>query len=742
MACCPAHDDKTPSLSISEGENGRMLLKCFAGCSVESVSSALGLNVSDLMGQDTKPAPSQKKRIKETYDYQDEAGKTLFQVVRFEPKTFRQRRPDGKGGWVYNVDGVRVVPFHFRQLLANPDRVVFIVEGEKDVQALERIGCVATCNAGGALKWGSDHAIHLKDRDVIILPDNDDTGRQHAEQVAQSLQGIASGVKVVSLPGLLVKGGASDWIAAGGTKEKLKQLVIDAPLWEATKQPKPEPPPPKIEAFLPFPVDAVPMPVRSFIRNGAKAIGCDMSFLALPLLTAIAAAIGNTRRLELKPGWHAPPNLWTAIVGESGTAKTPAFKAVMSPVKLRQQQELEKHFKAMEDHRVDLAVYEKQLQAWKRDKRTTDPPPTRPEEPQPVRYVVNDTTVEALAPILQSNPRGLLSARDELSGWIASFDRYSNGKTGADASHWLSMHNGEGITVDRKTGTPKTIYVPSASVSVTGGIQPGILQKALEGEHRESGLAARLLLTAPPRKAKRWTEANISPKAEAELSQLFDRLYSLQPGIDGQGNPLPDVVFLSQEAKRAWVTFYDAHAQEQTELTGDLSSAWSKLEEYAARLALVVHFIRWAAQDSTLASDRTLDVESMEAGIVLVEWFKLEARRVYAMLDETAEDRTERNLVDWIKKRGGRVTVRQVQQGHRQFNKAQDAQAALARLISEGYGAWEAETSGPQGGRPTEYFVLHKPSTVYETPPSPEGKLSSVDVDTPESPDSDWGTVE
>src|SRR5207249_1962604 len=120
-------------------------------------------------------------------------------------------------------------------------------------------------------------------------------------------------------------------------------------------------------------------------------------------------------------------------------------------------------------------------------------PPRKPEPPNSVRYVVGDVTVEALAPILKANPRGVLLARDELPGWIRSFDRYANGKGGADAAHWLSMHTGESLTVDRKTGMPKTIYVPSAAVSVIGGIQPGVLVRVMTPELRESGMLARLL---------------------------------------------------------------------------------------------------------------------------------------------------------------------------------------------------------------------------------------------------------
>src|SRR5262249_14815218 len=187
---------------------------------------------------------------------------------------------------------------------------------------------------------------------------------------------------------------------------------------------------------------------------------------------------------------------------------------------------------------------------------------------------------------------------------------------------WLSMFNGESMIVDRKTGIPRTIHVPQAAVCVSGGIQPSILRRTLGVEHRESGLAARLLLTCPPRRAKRWTEADIDPRREADLVRLFDRLYELQPTAGDDGEFRPVLVRLSADAKTAWTTYYNAHAIEQAELTGDMASAWSKLEEYAVRLALVVHFARWAANDPSLANADCMDAASMHAGITLANWFK------------------------------------------------------------------------------------------------------------------------
>jgi hypothetical protein len=166
------------------------------------------------------------------YDYTDENGDLVFQVVRYEPKTFVQRRKD-RGRWVYQVKGVRQVPYRLPEVveaIAN-ERTVFIVEGEKDADNLAKWGIAATTNAGGSGKWHEEFSAFFHDADVVIVPDNDEAGRNHANQVAASLDGIASRVRLLALPGLPLKGDASDWIAAGGTPEAFHALVEQAPLF-------------------------------------------------------------------------------------------------------------------------------------------------------------------------------------------------------------------------------------------------------------------------------------------------------------------------------------------------------------------------------------------------------------------------------------------------------------------------------------------------------------------------------
>ncbi len=232
--------DQNPSLSIT-ARDGRVLLKCHAGCRQNAIIQALRQRGLWPAPEDRSRRPARPRcaKIAAIYDYRDETGSLLFQVVREEPKAFKQRRPDGRGAWIWNVDGVRRVLYRLPELLAAPmDAVVNVVEGEKDAEALAALGFVATTNPGGAGKWRPEFAEVLRDRVVVILADSDEAGRHHVQQVAQALHSVAASLKIVELPGLPKKGDASDWLDAGGTRELLEQLVAQTPEW--MPQPMPD----------------------------------------------------------------------------------------------------------------------------------------------------------------------------------------------------------------------------------------------------------------------------------------------------------------------------------------------------------------------------------------------------------------------------------------------------------------------------------------------------------------------
>lgn len=232
-AKCPAHADGKASLALKDTDDGSVAYKCMAECDSKAVGDALrarGLLLPEHKADEAKAKA--RRRIGRTYDYADEAGELLFQVVRYEPKDFRQRRPDpdAPGGWIWKLNGVRRVLYRLPELLAaNPAQPVFVVEGEKDVDHLRTLGLVATTSPQGAGKWALSDRGALAGRDVVVLPDNDETGRKHAHEVARDLAGKAASVRVVKLPDLPNKGDVSDWLANGGTADGLLQLAAIAP---------------------------------------------------------------------------------------------------------------------------------------------------------------------------------------------------------------------------------------------------------------------------------------------------------------------------------------------------------------------------------------------------------------------------------------------------------------------------------------------------------------------------------
>jgi hypothetical protein len=242
---CPFHDDRDPSLSI---ERSTGLFKCFgcgaAGSVFDFEMRLRGVDFATALEHLATEAGlsngRETRRIAATYDYRDEDGSLLFQAVRYDPKDFSQRRPDGKGGWVWNLTGIRRVSYRLPDLLASPQNVVYVVEGEKDADRLASEGLIGTTNSEGAGKWRPEHSEFLRDRDVVILPDNDKAGRRHSEDVARSLHGVASSVKIVELPGLPEKGDVSDWLGEGHDVGELQALVEAAPEWQPQGEPTPQ----------------------------------------------------------------------------------------------------------------------------------------------------------------------------------------------------------------------------------------------------------------------------------------------------------------------------------------------------------------------------------------------------------------------------------------------------------------------------------------------------------------------
>ena len=220
QCCCPAHEDDHPSLSLTDGNKG-LVWKCHAGCDQRDVGAAiaarLGIAVSRLRPR-ADAAANGHQVIARTYDYLDAQGALVSQTVRYEPKDFRQRRPNGQGGWIWNLKDVPLVLYRLPEVLkaVAAGETIYIAEGEKAVERLRQEGLAATCSPLGAGKWKKVDQTPLHGATVVLVPDNDDAGQKHVAQVKKALHGHAERVTILRLPGLPDKGDVYDWFETAG----------------------------------------------------------------------------------------------------------------------------------------------------------------------------------------------------------------------------------------------------------------------------------------------------------------------------------------------------------------------------------------------------------------------------------------------------------------------------------------------------------------------------------------------
>jgi putative DNA primase/helicase len=238
---CPAHDDSHPSARWSHSKAVWFCDVCHAGGGWRDLSRRLdvdpglgtaipgevrarrepdggagGSGARNSGGSSGEALRDHRREVAATYPYTDGGGRLLYEVLRLRPKAFSCRRPDGVGGWLWNLQGVERVLYRLPEVVAavRSDEIVFFVEGEKDADAIAALGFTATTHAGGAGKWRPEYAMALRGGRIVVLPDNDEPGRRHAEAVVSALRAQAGLVRRLDLPCLPAKGDFCDWLAA------------------------------------------------------------------------------------------------------------------------------------------------------------------------------------------------------------------------------------------------------------------------------------------------------------------------------------------------------------------------------------------------------------------------------------------------------------------------------------------------------------------------------------------------
>lgn len=423
----------------------------------------------------------------------------------------------------------------------------------------------------------------------------------------------------------------------------------------------------------PFPVDLLPRVMADFVREASAVIGCDASYVALPLLASLGKAIGNKRILRLRPDWDEPPIIWAAVISDSGEVKTPSYKVATR--------------------------FLREVENKKRGEGDDD-----------ATYIATDATFAGVREAIHAQQdSSLLLMPDELVDVLGSLGR--GGQSATKKGHWLSWWQGGELRTLRYN---KRIHVPRASVSIIGGIQPDVFRRTVLKERSlNDGLCARFLLTwQPPNEPAEWTDKGVSVSTTRKMRAVFTRLLSMTTKkYEGGSYNKPDAIRLNDLAHDFWKEFHNKHRREAHLLDRDLKAAWNKLLSYTARIALIWQMVTWAANEKKDLSKDCLEVSAlaMTRAIAIVKWFKGEGRRIYTLFSETDEQTKHRELLDVIRRNGGSIIPRTLMRRSGRYKSAREAKEALRALCKAGF-AREAPFK-PEKGRPTMQFsLIEKPN--------------------------------
>jgi putative DNA primase/helicase len=733
---CRLHSGTRDSLSI-DAATGRWFChsQCNCGGDIFDFEEALTgcdfkhakAEIFRLVGRPEGNHNGSARRIVDEYNYPDEHNTLLYQIVRREPKTFSARRPDGKGGWITGkgcMSGVRLVLFDLPSVIEAS--TVFVAEGEKDVNALNKLGVVATCNPFGAGKWREEYTHQLRGKDIYVIPDGDELGRKHAADVIASLGGSAD-AQLLELPNAK---DAAEWIQRGGTLGQLHSLAQSA---DSAGTPDPEeddrgephhvevlvddwPEPEPLDALpevQPFDEDLLPEALRPMVLDIAERMQLPLDLPAVAVVAALSGAIGRRALIQPKDrdtSWTVTPNLWAALIAISGVGKSPLLNLCTRPLleiekMLRENHEAEvkQCAAAQEEHKLAMSVWESQCKEAIRKNSTRPPRPANPdEEPVPKRLTTNDSTYQKLHELMSQNPAGLMLIRDELTGWLSHLDREENCGERAFA---LTCWNGDtSITLDR-IGRG-SVHVPHCCLSTLGGITPDRLRSYLAQAPHTSvtsdGLLQRFGLAVWPEIAADWTYTDKLPNAEAQQKAIsvFKRITALNL----QKPKVYRFAPCAQELFVAWYSDLQRTIRSKT-LPAAMQSHLSKYSKLMPALALQFELAEACA--SGVETDLVSLVHIQKAA----DWtpyLRSHAERIYSV-ELAPELQAAVLLGEKIKQHqadvDGVLEVRRVYRHHWQgLSSPETVKAACDVLVDAG---WLREIGEPTGGRPANRYQVN-----------------------------------
>jgi len=733
---CPSHDDKKASLSIII-EGNTILMICRAGCETENVLAAIGLKMKDLFIDQNNNG---KFSIVEEYDYLDLDGKLIFQTIRSANKKFLQRRPDNNGGWIWNLKDITPLPYRLPSVVeaVKTGNNIFIVEGEKDVHSLEKLGITATTNPMGAGNWKNQYDRHFNGANVIIIPDNDDPGKKHANQIASSINDIVESLKILELPGLKPKGDITDWINAGGTKECLNELVnkcktklfIDTKNCGKTSEDLKkvisntnwlDPLPVNNTSLLPdFPIDALPEFGKDIVNSIVEVVQVDPSIPGSILLSILSMALGKKIIVNLV-SHEEPVNLYLCSVAGSGERKSPTVKILTAPI-TKYQKELQEQFK-VEDSKTknEISNYKKQIKELEKNDSNLDNNDGLNLTSQKINtlkqkisdtplllkptLLADDITPEALG-ILMANNNELMSIISPEGGGLFGILAGIYSDKGCNIDLFLKAHSGEYWSVHRVNRQSQSMDYPILTLGLT--VQPIVLDEIkMNRQFNGRGLLSRFLYSyCKPKTGYRKRQNKPIPE---DIINKYEQRVSELVKIPLSKNP--EELKLSEEAQKTWNDFYD-----ENEISMQLGNSFNLLQDWGSKLpgtaARIAGLLHYAKKKNTII-DTIIPNETVEKAITIAKYYRDHAYYVFGILGSVTTITVAEKILEYIDEcEPESFKVRDLIR-HKNYLKNTDQINPGIELLINKRILKKIETSTNTGGRPEANTYLVNPKYKY-----------------------------
>ncbi len=389
-----------------------------------------------------------------------------------------------------------------------------------------------------------------------------------------------------------------------------------------------------------------------WLEDAAESSNAPVDYVALPLLIAASALLGNARWVVAWPGWAEPPVLWGASVGAPSSGKTSGAAPVMRGIMSAIERHIGKDYpQALSEWKETASICQAVEKQWEKDvakaiKNQAAVPP-RPNEAivlaKPIlpRARAMDITIEKLSEVLASTPKGVLCMRDELSAWLLNLCRYANG--GSDRPFWLEAWTGGPMRIDR-VKSPDPIFVPHLSLALFGTVQPDRLQDLLK--EGDDGLVSRFLWTWP--NVRTFRQPTRQADIGAAVAALM-RLADLRMGETESGDSAPSYICLEPAARRVIEDFgADMQARERT-AAPLVQSTLGKARGQCLRIAITLEYLWWAADETASPEPDRVSARAVQAAAGLMDGYSLPmAFRVLGDSAISTEERSARTLATWI----------------------------------------------------------------------------------------------